>query len=1033
MLHPFHSPLLVTTTSFDDDGGGTIEYGELAKALRPGREADAELESKLRTGAIERKGTVSLGALAGRKREGQGSAASPFVRSFGANRGFRSRHSSGGSSAGGRSKGGRTSASGTSGQSGEREPRSYAESVYLDSQRSPEWREYLINMQVLKMLESKDRSMPMTATMRSPRHVQVHSTRFVPPIKPKPQKKKKKKAAVETQWVTADEAPMSCCNRLRACWQGLVDAVVGIFNGFASQDLEVQIVILIVVVSGCVNLYTAASASLRESAFEPGHAPPAPPTMPDWTVRATDAAMNYATSDPIIYLLIDYGIAVAIGALAYFADDIAAWQKARELERRNQELQVEGYHALPEPGSTVDPLFNAEDHTQDLAKARDDASKAASIVKGWKKAAGVAPSALERAVALTDPEDGEERAASTKFPLVTEADVRSELTRATDRVEELEIKLKVHSAAEFAEEDLDDLENRIELHRERQKLLKEALKHMGGDEPEEGKDKEGGEQSKAAPPPPNSGGLLSESQVNAISGILTVLKNSANGFISVTMFFADVSSDIAVIVLLWSTGNFVWAWQAIFFVVYQFVVVYQRVLPYMINTFGEKSCLTLSFTYLGFPLGLLILDFLMLLEPFGLLAVLPLPAWLKQFVPAYKATRVITEIAIESLPQCLLQSFILVVVIQQVGTGTAQPTVAALYDDASVMPKSITISTIAILKTWLEIVQQSKEAGISVATKAQQLWHVGAGLPLDAFKKGSIVEWAYSGSDVLTLAEISPLLDALSKNTSLKRLNLAESGLEWDAAEANAAPLVQAMGRNGSPAALSGLQALVVSKQSGFAIPIGELRAGPERALAALENLTFFAAGAGNGPWHQELMVCGDVLRSNCNRAVVTDNEQETGEEIVRLLEDFKNGDDTPEERALWARRTKQLMAKGDLRRSQLQSLIGAECLRDVGFKAHELIASGFRLVELKGGLFTVGELREAGVAVADLSATRYTPGEMREGGVAAAELRPLGYDAGTCRDGGYSAVEMRANAPSSPSLAGYAHAAFETTAASVP
>jgi hypothetical protein len=64
------------------------------------------------------------------------------------------------------------------------------------------------------------------------------------------------------------------------------------------------------------------------------------------------------------------------------------------------------------------------------------------------------------------------------------------------------------------------------------------------------------------------------------------------------------------------------------------VVVYQRVLPYMRNTFGEQSCLTLTFTYLGFPLGLLILDFLMLLEPFGLLAVLPLPAWLKQFVPA---------------------------------------------------------------------------------------------------------------------------------------------------------------------------------------------------------------------------------------------------------------------------------------------------------------------------------------------------------------------------------------------------------------
>ena len=545
---------------FDDDGGGTIEYGELAKALRPGRETDAELERKLKRGAIERKGTVSLGALAGRKREGTGRAASPLARTAG--RGFRSRHSSGGSSAG-RSKGGRTSASGMSGQSGEREPRSYAESVYLDSQRSPDWREYLLNLQVLRMLEAKDRSLPMTATVRSPRHMQAHSTRFVPPIKPKPQKKKKKQATVETDLVFADAAPLSCCDRLGVCWQGLVDAIVGILNGFASQDLEVQIVILIVFISGCVNVYTAAVVLLRESAFEPGHAPPAPPVMPDWTVRATDAAMNYATSDPIIYLMIDYGIAVVIGALAFYADDIAAWQKARELQRRNQELIEDGYQALSEPGgASGDPLANAKDHSQDVVKA-------ANIVKGWKKAAGVAPSALERAAALIDPDDGEE-AGSSHFPLVTEADVRSELIRATDRVEELEIKLKVHAAADFPSDDLDGLENRIELHRERQKLLKEALKHMGGDEPEEDKDKEGGEGGqKAAAPPPKSGSLLSESQVNTISAILTVLKNSANGLISVTMFFADVSSDIAVIVLLWSTGNYVWAWQAIFFVVYQ--------------------------------------------------------------------------------------------------------------------------------------------------------------------------------------------------------------------------------------------------------------------------------------------------------------------------------------------------------------------------------------------------------------------------------------------------------------------------------
>ena len=39
--------------------------------------------------------------------------------------------------------------------------------------------------------------------------------------------------------------------------------------------------------------------------------------------------------------------------------------------------------------------------------------------------------------------------------------------------------------------------------------------------------------------------------------------------------------------------------------------------------------------------GLLLLDCLMIFEPFGLLAILPFPDWLRQFLPAYKATRII--------------------------------------------------------------------------------------------------------------------------------------------------------------------------------------------------------------------------------------------------------------------------------------------------------------------------------------------------------------------------------------------------------
>ena len=49
------------------------------------------------------------------------------------------------------------------------------------------------------------------------------------------------------------------------------------------------------------------------------------------------------------------------------------------------------------------------------------------------------------------------------------------------------------------------------------------------------------------------------------------------------------------------------------------------------------------------------LDVLIFLEPFGLLPIVPLPERMRQFIPAYKATRIIAEVMIEALPQCLLQ------------------------------------------------------------------------------------------------------------------------------------------------------------------------------------------------------------------------------------------------------------------------------------------------------------------------------------------------------------------------------------------
>ena len=915
------------------------------------------------------------------------------------------------------------SSSGNGETDGEQQEVTIHERVFLDAQRSPRWKKYVLDKQVYQMMVTKDRSMPMAAAARSPRHIQEHKVTIIPPARPKPIVAKKKKAGNGGMISLSDK------NQPWTPWrlvQDIAAAINGAWNTFLEQDLEVQIVLIFLSISACISIYKQVVQTLAARAYvshyEHGRAPPLPPLppiAPDWTVTVSGMAMRYALKHPVIYLLIDFGIAIIIGAIVLFWEDIKAWRERQALRAAARMKRLRGEKTF---GTRL-----------------REAGRTASIVKAirafaFSDMAKTVKSPRSKAKSMIDPED-----AFTPL-LETEDDLKMSILRENDLVEELEIKLKVH--ASVGSPSTSGLATRLALHKERQIHIKEALKGFIGNAVD----------NKAAPvvapPPPSEDGWMT-AIVN--TGIITVLKNSANGFISVFMFFADMLSDIAVIVLLWTTGNYVWAVMAITGLVAQFVVMYQRCLPYMRNTFGAESCINLGFVYLGFPFGLLILDFLMLLEPFGLLTVLPLPTWLKQFIPACelawrhsylprphahltaatlprtaatlprrpaeslahlcslawlgnadKATRVITEIAIESLPQSLLQSYILIVVVQQTQDGTANDHVLAMVDSASVMPQSISISTLAILKTWIEIVQQSREAGISVRTKASQLWHVGAGLPLDALKKGSIVDWACTY--VLDKAEIPPLLDALIKNTSLARLNLAEAGLEWDAGDGSAGPLVEALAKE--PTALSGLQKLVIHKGSGFEIPISELRAGPKRALAALEGLSFYKAGHNAGMWHTDIMVCGDVLRANLNWRRVTDSERAMVEEVMRLLEDAHNGDVT---RAMWEQRTKLLMASGDLRRSLLQSLVGAECLRDVGFSASELINVGFSLIELKAGRFTVTELRDSGVEVADLSKARYSAAELREGDVTAAQLKPLGYEAEVMREGGYTAAEVKA------------------------
>jgi hypothetical protein len=216
--------------------------------------------------------------------------------------------------------------------------------------------------------------------------------------------------------------------------------------------------------------------------------------------------------------------------------------------------------------------------------------------------------------------------------------------------------------------------------------------------------------------------------------------------LTIYLYFMDLIADYQVTKLYWMAGAYRLSVVSGAVMVGQFVVVWLRVLPYLQVTYGTDSTFYRLFLYGGMPFGCFFFDALMFLGPFGLLPIIPMPEAMRLFVPAYGATRMIAEVLVEALPQWVMQAVIFVLVSSHVEHGTAGVVDMTLYNlnhgsFVSLLPKSILISTLTMLKTWYDLVQEAREAGVSVAQKGMQLWNVGAGLPLDAIKNGSISKW----------------------------------------------------------------------------------------------------------------------------------------------------------------------------------------------------------------------------------------------------------------------------------------------------
>ena len=255
----------------------------------------------------------------------------------------------------------------------------------------------------------------------------------------------------------------------------------------------------------------------------------------------------------------------------------------------------------------------------------------------------------------------------------------------------------------------------------------------------------------------------------------------------------------------------------------------------------------------GLPLGLLVLDVVMLLEPLGLYRLLPnvrtanghdvfpqlaLDAGLlRLLLPPYRAMRTLVEASLQSLPQVLLQAYILKRVVLD---GIAEVSCGLLV-------QSLALSLLHLAMVGYGVVETAREADVSMTAHLRLQFRMGVVLqpfpsytwdppsdlygrrpllwfclvdtccdqprrtnfqmvvPLDALRKNTITEWKCPRgfphllgrimdemddgemdemddgegdlADPATEALVKLLAAALRTNTSLLALDLSESGL----------------------------------------------------------------------------------------------------------------------------------------------------------------------------------------------------------------------------------------------------------------
>ena len=350
---------------------------------------------------------------------------------------------------------------------------------------------------------------------------------------------------------------------------------------------------------------------------------------------------------------------------------------------------------------------------------------------------------------------------------------------------------------------------------------------------------------------------------------------SCRDLVGACLFYADCLFDVLLALHLFETGHPSWGSLIIAFITLQYITAWLSVLSWFHARYGFQCCypncyqccylytvcsfaplVTVAWLCFGFPVGLLVLDVVMLLEPLGLYRLLPNvrtvpsrhivfpklaldPGLLRLLLPPYRAMRTLVEASLQSLPQVLLQAYILKRVVLD---GIAEVSCGLLV-------QSLALSLLHLAMVGYGVVETAREADVSmtahlwlqfrmgvvmegpithlgdprqpcypflqllrrcidgrrlwlwpvlVKTCCEQPWRTNFQMvvPLDALRKNTITEWTCPRhllgdrdfmdemddgegdlADPATEALVKLLAAALRTNTSLLALDLSESGL----------------------------------------------------------------------------------------------------------------------------------------------------------------------------------------------------------------------------------------------------------------